>query len=475
MRLQHITITDMAGFHGVSEFDLPAVALISALNGAGKSSLTDTLRYAFDRGHDDDMVHADAEQGEAIISFDDGAAVRVSASRKLHQTTRAYRAPGERKWNVSRAVIDKISAAISYNALSLMELPEKKQIETLMELMPVTVTDDEINAAIGEAMPEAEALLESKDYTTADGLGKIDLLLEEREGHTSIYNSRREKNVSREKLEAHASELERAIPPPAPQGTDWVAEVRRLQSELDALSRAETATVASLGKELDKQKDEAREWMTAQNEAIDKEIDAKIRTLEAERDTRKSEVRTHATTVVDEARNAANEKARQCREENAGVRATLTAERATAEERAAEHERTEGTRQAAVVAREQAIADGQRAEVLSDAVRRLRELRITVAERLPIKGIRIVGGRLLNMDNVPFKRWNTAQQVIFCLKIAVMAHGEAGFVCIDKAESIVEPLWSQMLAACKKYAETEGMQFLICKAVGNQGLKVEAL
>ena len=63
MRLQHVTITDMAGFSGVHEFDLPAICLISGKNGRGKSSLLDCLRYCFDSGHDEDMIHSGAECG----------------------------------------------------------------------------------------------------------------------------------------------------------------------------------------------------------------------------------------------------------------------------------------------------------------------------------------------------------------------------------------------------------------------------
>ena len=77
MRLQHVTITDMAGFAGVHEFDLPAICLISGKNGRGKSSLLDCLRYCFDSGHDEDMIHSGAECGEIIVLLDDGGAVRA--------------------------------------------------------------------------------------------------------------------------------------------------------------------------------------------------------------------------------------------------------------------------------------------------------------------------------------------------------------------------------------------------------------
>ena len=175
---------------------------------------------------------------------------------------------------------------------------------------------------------------------------------------------------------------------------------------------------------------------------------------------------------IEEARQIGVSEAARIRGENAPVREQLTAELATAEERARQHERTEGTRQAAIVARQEATDKKANSEILTESLTRLKDLRLKVAERLPIKNIRIQDGRLFNLDKVAFKRWNTVQQLVFCLKIAVIAHREAGFVCVDNFEHFDSQMKEAALAACRKYAEDEGMQFILCAVSDEPELKV---
>ena len=203
-----------------------------------------------------------------------------------------------------------------------------------------------------------------------------------------------------------------------------------------------------------------------------KEIDAEILALEKKRDAALGVVRKDRDEYIEEARQIGVSEAARIRGENAPVREQLTAELATAEERARQHERTEGTREAAIVARREATDKKANSEILTESLTRLKDLRLKVAERLPIKNIRIQDGRLFNLDKVAFKRWNTVQQLVFCLKIAVIAHREAGFVCVDNFEHFDTQMKEAALAACRKYAEDEGMQFILCAVSDEPELKV---
>jgi hypothetical protein len=92
---------------------------------------------------------------------------------------------------------------------------------------------------------------------------------------------------------------------------------------------------------------------------------------------------------------------------------------------------------------------------------RLAELQRAIAARLLIKGITIEDGRILNSDGVPFSKWNTAEQMKCCLRIAVLAHGTAGFICVDGAERFDSANRKALVDTARRYAESDGLQFLI--------------
>ena len=154
MRITHISITNLRRFD-TFEADLPAVAFIQAANGAGKSSFLDCLKYAHDKGHDPNVIHAKAVAGEVIVSYDDGSRVKARATRDPNKTTRGWSAPGSKRFDVGRDQIDAIANALSYDPLAFMNLKPAEQVETLLSMMPLALDPEAIIAAVGDAGAEA--------------------------------------------------------------------------------------------------------------------------------------------------------------------------------------------------------------------------------------------------------------------------------------------------------------------------------
>jgi len=449
MRLKSIAITNMAGFAKFSA-DLPAIALVQGGNEQGKTSFLDCIKYCFGRGHDPAMIHGTADFGEVLVTFDTGAQVKARAVRESNTTTRSYKAPGATRFLVGRAEIDAMTNAVSYDALEFMRLEPKGQVETLLRVMPMEVKPEELKAALGEMA----GLVEVQPAGTS-GMVVVDA------AHKNIYDQRREVNGQADLQAKHAVALESALPPPAPEGTDWEAETKRLRAEVARIDTQESTALAQLRTELDATKETANQAYRVAVAKIDEDINAEIRELERKRTARTEGAADDEKTVVGAARKTANEAAATAGESCKPRRDRATAELATATERARAQQQATGTRLAVEKARAEVAVLKSKSDAMTAALDRLQALKETVAARIPLNGITFPNGLLADAKGVPFARWNDATKMTFCLKLAVLAHGEAGFICLDGAQQFDPEHRKALYTAAKKYADEKGLQFVI--------------
>lgn len=449
--LRRIQITNMGPFASFDSGELPAVALIEGGNGVGKTGLMDCIRWTGDSGHDPDMIHGASEFGEVIITTDDDTQLRVRTSRD--QTVRYWKPKDGQRWLKGREEIDKIYKAIGYDPLKFLALPEKQQIEKLAEISDAKATPEEITAAVGEATEEASG---AKLQPGMNGLDYINAI------HSAIYDARRTLNVGADTQEKHAAELERALPPPAPEGEDWSAAAARLQREKEALEATERAGIAELGSEFAAAKDAAQQALRTACEEIDADINAKITALERERATRKGAASKKSAEKVEYARGIASTEAGKIKAANKPKLDALAADLATAQERSRAQQQAEGTRKAVEVARQEAAAKSARAEVLTAALKRLEVLKQALVARMPIRGGRLEGGRIVRDQDgglVPLKHWNEADQMTFAMQVGMKIGG--GFVIMDGIQAYDGPHRKALIATCRRYAEQRGVQFIL--------------
>lgn len=447
MRLKSIAIMNMAGFESF-QTELPAIALIQGANQRGKTSFLDCLRYVFGRGHDNDMIHGQADAGEILITLDSGAQVKAKAVRKTNETTRSYKAPGATRFLVGRAEIDAMASAVSYDPLAFMRLDPKAQVETLLRVMPMEVSGEELCEAVGDVVGAALGM-------QVEGFARIDA------SYDHIYKLRHEVNLAADVQAKHALALEAALPPPAPEGEDWETREKLLRAELAQVETVEREQIAEIGKTFARVKETTAKVKLDYFATVDAEINAGIAELERVRASRKEQAETEAAQTIEEARTQANSAVSAAREQCKPQRDRATTELATAVERARAQQQATGTRKAADTARQEAAALKSKSDSMTAALDRLKALKETVAARLPIKGISIDGDGIKDTKQVPFGRWNTEKQMRFCLKIAVLAHGEAGFITLDGAERFDSAHRKALYTAAKKYAEEDGLQFVI--------------
>lgn len=465
MRLTRIEISSLAAFKTFAA-DLPAVSLISGRNGLGKSSLLNVIKYAFGRRasgsnnsrgieHDPRLLHGDAERGEATITFDDGSQLRVVVTKD--STERMLKAKDGKRWTRSTKEIDDIANALSYDPLQFKTMPEKQRVETLLRIMPVPVTAEEIQSALGD-------FKERNGTPVPPSLESINAI------YADIYARRTEANREVDTLSKHATELERALPPAAPEGRNWSSEVARLTKQKDNLDAAERAKIETIRKTLETYKEESAARKAQEVQSINSAFNARIKELETERAVQIAATDSVTSNAIEAARAEANKQAGAIKAEFTPLREAVLAELATAQERDRAGQQAEGTRAAVLQARGKATAAKAATDAMTEALTRLTALKAAVASRLPIRGITIAAPkpnlpvdicREENGSLVGFSNWNDADKDTFCLRVAVLSRGACGLVCIDSIADFDPERKKALRAACEKYAKTEGLQFLM--------------
>ena len=468
MRAIRIKIQNLCGFGGNAlEAQLPAVAILSGDHGVGKSSIENVLKYALGRRplagsgsrgveHDPNMLHLGADQGEAIIQFDDSSSIEyLRVVVKKDSTTRQIKTRGGTKWMAAAAEIDSFAEAISYDPMIIKTMPEKDRVAALLKIISVKVTREEIEAAAGVPVP------------LAPSLSAINSM------YAGIEAERRDVNRDIKSLTAHASELESALPPEAAGGTDWAAVEADCLKQISAI-RLDWASREKLENQhlLD-----AREKAQAEERsifsAIDIEINNKIAALEKERRERYSVISANTQSKIDAARKISDSAVNDLRKELTPQIESLTATAAEARTHAEAQSRAAGARESARRAREAAAAKEAQSAKMTEALGRLSALKQEVAGRMNIPGVVIESPadgmevdvcRSENGVLVPFSAWNDSAKDLLCLRVAVLSRGTCGLVCVDSLGEYTPQRRDAVLEAARKYAAEYGMQFVFGEA-----------
>ena len=451
MPIKRIQITNMARFEAF-DHELPMVCLIEGGNGAGKTGLLDCVRFLGESGHDPDIIHGDADSGEIILTMDDGMQLRARVTRG--ETWRGWKPKDGKRWIKGREEIEKIYRAIAYDPMKFLDLSPKAQAELLAQLSPVQATEEELAAAVMGAEDEVDKAQIRPGMT---GIEFINALSK------AIYDARTPLNVGADTQEKHAAELERsALPPEPPTGATWESRAEALRREKENLEADQRQKIADLNTQFNDAKQGAEQSSANEQLAINRDINGRIANLEDERRRRIEESDQKAAQGIEHARRIATDLAAEIREEAKPQLEKLAADLAVAQERARAHQQAEGARKAVAIAREEAKAKRARSEVLTGALERLSALKLALASKMPIKGAIVEGDKIVREQDgglVPLKRWNTADQILLCLKIGMMVGG--GFVCIDHFESFDGPHREGLIRTARKYADEKGIQFIL--------------
>ena len=462
MQMTNITIKGCAAFADPVEFQLSAIVAIQGKNRQGKSSLLACIKYPFQNGHDPDMVNG--EDGEIVITFDDGSSVRATVDK--NKTERMVKTPGATRWAKGRKFIDDISNAISFDPIGFLALKEKEQVETLLQIMPVKVEVEELKTAItGFELEASESVTSS-----ASGLEVINQV------RTRIYSDRTRVNVEADTYEKHAAALSQGLKDMTlTEGADWDKEVQRLTSETARLAGEEEKEQGSLRESFVATKAAIDKQFFSECAEVDRDIDAQIADLQERRRVAHEVSRVHCDEKIGELKNDSASKRTDITRKYSEQKTAVATDLAVAQVRAEQKQKSAGQENAMEEAKKEAVKRRTRSGEMTAAIGRLDDLKRKVASRMAIPGIDIVDGRICRDENgklVPIYKWNEADRIVFVLRLAVLCHGKAGFICLDNLEHLDKDKRVSFMKAAQKYATDSGLQFFIA-TVGDGPLDVK--
>ena len=482
-----VTNVSIANFRGVQHLTLApgVITVIKGPNGIGKTSILDAVRSVA-RGGDEGDIRDGAGERRVELTLEDGTSiVRSQKVGKKPELTVSLPIVG----NISKgqAFVDSLFDDVGVDPWDVILCKASERADFLKDVLAVDLPSADAVAAVpdiaGIAMPKLREVLALKLNDKMSGTEKLETL------HGVLYDMRTEQNAVAKSKKASVAENRKNLKADTGMPEAPLSELRGELEQLDGQVNREVAMANAALAEAKGRAQNARsaaqtaayEARKAEDTAINTDIDAKIKALEAERTTRLSVVNDHwraagqkasdecstLETAAAEAHVAATEK----------IHASVAERRQTLVEQIARMEEVErGAIESAafrsiIDADEKAgLAAEQRAKALSAALEKLDEKKHAILDAIPVKGLEIKK-KLVYIDGHPFEKANTARQIEVAVEVAALRAGKSGLIVTDHGEA----LDSESFALLEEIARAKGLQVVVAvvEQDGTPELKVE--
>lgn len=431
---------------GVDDCEYTPGEVLTVFEGSNDTGKTSHLRALLSLlGGPPPAIANGADRGEILFEIDNGDTLRKVLARGQKPRLLIKDAKGRRVPIAPQEYVDKLLNAIQMNPIEFADekTPTKQRLAMLLKVAPIRVTKKELAAAVGQRM-NVELL--AKDLTEAsNALPILDRLRQQ------LYDDRTDANREHKSKTAHVEELRATLP---------VGETASVAEELEGVQ----AEARSLAVERAAQEEHSATVCTkATGEAL-RIANEKI-----------EEIHRECVRAKDKAGEKREAELAAINEEFGDRAQELAAEQARLEELARQHERADQTREH-VRFSEGTIADLRAAsEELTTCIEGIDNLKKMKLAKFPIRGLEIRGDDI--WINVPkrgaviFEDLNTAKRIGVALRVAAMAAGECGAICIDG----IERLDKARTEAFEKGAKKSGLQFFATRVVPEGELKIRTV
>lgn len=418
----------------------------SGSNNQGKTSALRLAEIAMRGSTNPHVIHQGAEKGEVIVEFSDETKLRRSftgANQYVKITDEKGRViPSPQKY------LDTLLGEYrehQFNPIGWLDLAPKEQIRLLLNAIHVSVTPEEISAAIGFPAP-------SLDYFRHG----LEVLAEVREHFAA---ERRAENVTVERLRSEVTALTAKLPAERPAVTNetWEAAITRTAEARNARAKVDALALAA---------NEHAKAVTRIDQAIDREkkdvsrIEQKIAELHAEIEKLVAQKAQYELRIEALARDYGElAGSTPPSPEEIVAAAALVSEAVAAERALSELDRVAAEFDRIAVLESNAVTHSVTASALDAAVKTLsNEMpRLLMAKaQLPVDSLTIDGERIL-IDGTDLQYQSTSKQIEISLAIARALNPKLRVICIDGWESLDAERQAAFIAA----AAGDSFQYMV--------------
>ena len=453
MRITKLTAKNVFGFDVFEVEPKGSLTTFEGDNGTGKTTGLGALQAIFQGGTSAKILRQGQTEGEIVMILehdDDTFTVRRGITEKGIQPPTA-RSLKKGKLDIPvQTWLNQLIDPIALNPIKFASAGEKEIMERVLEIAPLTVTAEELTAALGKPIKESEAAGNGLDVIA--GWRKI------------VFRQREDINRTAKEKRAYAKQLRETLPA----GTSG--------SVAEELSAAEQR-IGGITSELTTRADHAKSLYEANVAEIEAAQQAEKATLAKESEglrLRLAEIDSLLREMVSE-KDARMMKAKEAisrgleaeKQKHAEELTALRASAATLREKAAQHERAQQTLKTiddVEIAGDQKEAESK---ALTGAIEKLDALKVKMSAEIAIPGVTFADGAVF-VDGRPWENVNTAEKwKRLFIPLAAM-RGDVVF--LDDLEKFGPTNWAEF----KEAAAGSGLQFFATRVGPQQTLEVRS-
>lgn len=427
MKIAHLKYK---GVFSISELEFAPKAFnrIVGKNGAGKSNVLKGLKLLFGGGTQEAILKTGEDSGEIVAVIEEGddeIRVRRGITDKGIQPV-SVKSAKEGPIKRAQEWINERIDAVSINPAAFLYADDAKRTQMFLEIVPTTVTAEQLSAALGKTVPE--------DQAAGNGLDVI------KAWHKKVYEDRTKVNTLAKEKRATAKQLRESLPK---------EDMSAVTAELSTVQ----ARIAAIGTQLAADTEEANRLYSVNRQEIQDaaageiaDLEDQVRKLQDQIAAKRSEValklekaKTSIGASLQKIKDAANEEMQTLRATESGL-----------VEKSKQLERGKATLDHIKMHERDADANEAKSREYSQVLERLDALKGEIISGIPIDGVAPEDG-VLKIDGLPLANASTGElwkRVI--IPLAVMRAGERGVVFLDHAMDALDEENRQMFIEAAK-------------------------
>lgn len=445
LKVTEIRIKNILGLTECT-FQLGKFTTVSGSNGTGKTSVFKAVKSVFEGGYDATLIRNGEQAGEVVFVLEDGTNFTKTIDRDKAKS--GLKATGQKS---PQSYLNSISDITSVNPVSFLTGDDKARLKILLESMPIELPEERLKEITGEELPEGEPLV------VLDSVRR------------SVYDKRTGENRAIKEKKASIASLESTLTPVAlAHNTDFQTELDEAEKEL-----------AEKTQKRDTYKDEINSLFIKNGDEIAAEEKITVSNLQEEREAELKAIRDKYETLIDETKKKQADKYTELISRKQEKLDTLTESftaysvpklaRIAELKEAVKHEAVSQSTRLNIENQKSELATFEEQAInLNAQLEEIDNIKKEILSKTPFPNVQVQDG-IIFVDTVRFNHLNTAQQVAFALKLAILRAGELRLVCLDNMECLDEGTLKAFKTAAAKY---EDVQFIITRVETDKELTI---